>query len=108
MPVPARLAGYLALGLTWALESGSLQATGGSPLRLTQTVALPKVAGRIDHLTMDVAGERSFVCALGNNTLEVLDLRKGERAHTITGLGSPQGGRALWPAIAESIGRQNH
>jgi DNA-binding beta-propeller fold protein YncE len=32
-----------------------------------------------------------FVCALGNNSLEVIDLRKGERIHSITGLGSPQG-----------------
>jgi len=32
-----------------------------------------------------------FVCALGNNTVEVLDLQKGERVHTITGLGAPQG-----------------
>ena len=32
-----------------------------------------------------------FVCALGNNTVEVLDLRKGERIHSITGLGAPQG-----------------
>src|SRR5207253_1029345 len=29
--------------------------------------------------------------ALGNNTVEVLDLQKGERVHTITGLGAPQG-----------------
>jgi DNA-binding beta-propeller fold protein YncE len=32
-----------------------------------------------------------FVCALGNNTVEVLDLRKGDRVHSITGLGVPQG-----------------
>lgn len=32
-----------------------------------------------------------FVCALGNNSLEVIDLRKGERVHSITGLGAPQG-----------------
>ena len=32
-----------------------------------------------------------FVCALGNNTVEVLDLRKGERIHSITGLDAPQG-----------------
>jgi len=49
------------------------------------------VEGRIDHFTYDPAGERLFVCALGNNTVEVVDLRKGERIHSITGLGSPQG-----------------
>ena len=47
--------------------------------------------GRIDHFALDAAGDRLFVCALGNNTVEVLDLRKGERIHSITGLGAPQG-----------------
>ena len=61
------------------------------PLKLKQTIALPGVEGRIDHLTYDAAGERLFVCALGNNTVEVIDLRRGERIHSITGLGSPQG-----------------
>jgi DNA-binding beta-propeller fold protein YncE len=32
-----------------------------------------------------------FVCAVGNNTVEVLDLRKGVRIHSITDLGAPQG-----------------
>jgi DNA-binding beta-propeller fold protein YncE len=60
-------------------------------LRLKQTITLPGVDGRIDHLALDPSGERLFVCALGNNTVEVLDLRKGERVHSITGLGAPQG-----------------
>ena len=59
--------------------------------KLKQTIPLPGVEGRIDHLALDAAGERLFVCALGNNTVEVLDLRKGERIHSITGLGAPQG-----------------
>jgi DNA-binding beta-propeller fold protein YncE len=59
--------------------------------QLKQTIALPGVEGRIDHFALDAAGERLFVCALGNNTVEVVDLRKGERVHSITGLGTPQG-----------------
>ena len=47
--------------------------------------------GRIDHLAFDAARERLFVCALGNNTVEVVDLRKGERIHSITALSAPQG-----------------
>src|SRR6266404_499604 len=62
-----------------------------APLQLKQTIALPGVEGRIDHFALDAAGERLFVCALGNNTVEILDLRKGERIHSITGLGAPQG-----------------
>src|SRR5437764_1141101 len=60
-------------------------------LQLKQTIPLPSVEGRIDHLDLDAANERLFVCALGNNTVEVLDLRKGQRIHSITGLGAPQG-----------------
>src|SRR5262249_32968057 len=59
--------------------------------KLQQTIPLPGVEGRIDHFASDSSGQRLFVCALGNNTVEVLDVRKGERVHTITGLGAPQG-----------------
>jgi DNA-binding beta-propeller fold protein YncE len=62
-----------------------------APLRLKQTIALPGVEGRIDHLASDSSNERMFVCAVGNNSVEVVDLRKGERVHSITGLGAPQG-----------------
>jgi DNA-binding beta-propeller fold protein YncE len=60
-------------------------------LKLTQTLPLPGVEGRIDHFALDASGNRLFICALENNTVEVLDLRKGERIHSITGLGAPQG-----------------
>jgi DNA-binding beta-propeller fold protein YncE len=60
-------------------------------LQLKQTIALPGVEGRIDHLDIDAAGDRLFVCALGNNSVEIIDLRKGERIHSIGGLGAPQG-----------------
>jgi DNA-binding beta-propeller fold protein YncE len=68
-----------------------IAAQSTAPLKLTKTIALPGVQGRIDHIAFDAAGERLFICALGNNTVEVLDLRKGERIHSITGLGAPQG-----------------
>ena len=63
---------------------------GDARLQLQQTIPLPGVEGRIDHIAFDAAGQRLFVCALGNNSVEVLDLHKGERTHSITGLGSPQ------------------
>jgi glutamine cyclotransferase len=68
-----------------------VHAQSATRLELKQTIALPGVEGRIDHLAFDATGERLFVCALGNNTVEVLDLRKGERVHSIAGLGAPQG-----------------
>jgi outer membrane protein assembly factor BamB len=60
-------------------------------LKLKQTIPLAGVEGRIDHFAFDLAGQRLFICALGNNTVEVLDLRKGTQVHSITGLGAPQG-----------------
>ena len=81
---------YVALVLccTGILTVGGQNAV---PLKLKQTIPLPGVEGRIDHFAFDPTGERLFVCALGNNTVEVLDLRKGERIYSITGLGAPQG-----------------
>jgi DNA-binding beta-propeller fold protein YncE len=78
-----------------ALLSGgaafSAHAQSDAHLKLTQTIPLPGVEGRIDHLAVDAVGERLFVCALGSNSVEVLNLRKGQRIHSITGLGAPQG-----------------
>ena len=65
--------------------------SGDARIKLKQTIPLPGVEGRIDHFAFDTAGDRLFVCALGNNTVEVLDLRKGERIRSIAGLGAPQG-----------------
>src|SRR5437763_16881714 len=73
----------------WSCVVGA--AATGNALKLKQTIPLPGVEGRIDHFALDAAGDRLFVCALGNNTVEVLDLRKGQRIHSITGLGAPQG-----------------
>jgi YVTN family beta-propeller protein len=61
------------------------------PLRLEKTIELPDVQGRIDHLSIDVNGRRLFVSALGNNTLEVIDLKTGKRVSTIRQLKEPQG-----------------
>ena len=62
-----------------------------APLRLMQTFPLPGVEGRIDHLAIDLNGQRLFVAALGNDTVEVIDLQTGTRNHSITGLHEPQG-----------------
>src|SRR5437016_10582238 len=82
------LQAIVALVLCYTLATVRAQT---APLKLTKTIALPGVEGRIDHFAFDAAGERLFICALGNNSVEVLDLRKGERIHSITGLGAPQG-----------------
>jgi hypothetical protein len=64
-------------------------------LHLQAKIPLPGVSGRIDHLAYDSAGHRLFVAALGNNTIEVVDLAKRSRFHTISGLHEPQGLRYI-------------
>ena len=78
------LAGVLAF-------AAALQAAETNVLRQVQNIPLPDVEGRIDHFGVDIQGQRLFVSALGNNTLEVLDLREGKRLTSITGLKEPQG-----------------
>ncbi|HEU0208852.1 MAG TPA: YncE family protein [Candidatus Udaeobacter sp.] len=68
-----------------------VSAQNAVPIKLERRIALQGVEGRIDHFAFDRADERLFVCALGNNTVEVIDLRKGERVHSITSLAAPQG-----------------
>ncbi len=60
-------------------------------LRLDRVIPLPGVEGRIDHLAADVKGERLFVAALGNGTVEVVDIAQGKRTGQIKGLKDPQG-----------------
>ena len=71
--------------------AGLARAQAAQPLRLETTIELPDVQGRIDHMSIDVKGERLFVSALGNNTVEVIDLKAGKRAKTIGQLKEPQG-----------------
>ena len=78
---------FLVLFVGTALSWG--QAT--QPLRREKTIPLPDVSGRIDHLAVDVEGKRLFVAALGNNTLEAIDLKAGKRIGTIRQLPEPQG-----------------
>jgi len=77
-----------ALLVAWPLGRS---AASPPSLQLAQTIPLAGVEGRIDHLAVDVAGQRLFVAALGNNTLEVVDLRAGRRTHSVTGMREPQG-----------------
>lgn len=61
------------------------------PLQLIQTIQLQNIEGRIDHLAIDGQRERLFLAALGNNTLEVIDLKAGKVIHSVKGLDEPQG-----------------
>jgi len=73
---------------TW----GSLiRPQGTEPLRLVQSIPMPSIKGRIDHLSIDLANRRIFLAALGNNTVEVLGLVQGSRIKSLEGFQEPQG-----------------
>ncbi len=61
------------------------------PLRLIQAIPLAGVKGRFDHFAIDERGQRLFVAALGNNTLEVIDLAGGKRLRSLPGMSKPTG-----------------
>lgn len=88
----AALAGFI----FQAASSGRSSATEQqgreiSSLQLEEEIPVPNVAGRLDHFTADAKRKRLFVSALGNNTLEVIDVFSGKVIHSIQGLSEPQG-----------------
>jgi DNA-binding beta-propeller fold protein YncE len=82
-------------GRTGLLASLIVALMGGGGIchaqSLEKTIPLPGVAGRIDHLAYDAEHQRLYVAALGNNTVEIIDIQAGKVLHTIGGLAEPQG-----------------
>ena len=74
--------------LSLVLPSG-LQAA--DVLESAATVGMPSVKGRIDHFAVDLKRQRLFVAALGNDTLEIVDLKSSRRERSLGGFGEPQG-----------------
>lgn len=60
-------------------------------LTLLNTINMPDVAGRIDHMAFDSKGNRLFIAALANNTVEIVNLKAAKPIGTISGLNAPQG-----------------
>jgi DNA-binding beta-propeller fold protein YncE len=60
-------------------------------LKLEKTVQLQSITGKFDHFAFDAAGNRLFIAATGNHSVEVLNLSAGKVTESITGLGKPHG-----------------
>ncbi len=71
--------------------SGAALAQESPALSPKSPIHLTKVEGRMDHLGIDVKGQRLFATAFDNHTLEVIDLKTGRQIHTIANLNEPQG-----------------
>jgi len=76
----------LALSLVVAVR---VDAQANAPLKLLHTTPLPDFKGDLDHFAVDLKGNRLFVTAEVHKTVEVFNLKTGERIHSITGFGTP-------------------
>jgi DNA-binding beta-propeller fold protein YncE len=72
-------------------QSGDGPASDEAPLVAAGRIELKGVLGRIDHLAFDPATQRLYVAALGNGSIEVVDVAKGEFVGHVVGLAEPQG-----------------
>jgi hypothetical protein len=98
------MGGVLLLGGT-ACASGVTTVSAqdaSSPLKLEGTFPLPGVKGRIDHLAVDLEGNRLFVAEVANGSAEVIDLTDGKSLARVGGLHEPQG-IAWLPATDEFL-----
>jgi DNA-binding beta-propeller fold protein YncE len=91
---------FRVLAMSIPIVAASLLAGSGRPiaqtdnsahLQLEAKIPLGEVRGRIDHLAIDLVRQRLFVAELGNDTVGIVDLKKREVIHTISGLREPQG-----------------
>ena len=71
--------------------STQISKNGNETISLKQTIPLPNVTGRIDHLAFDGKKQTVFIAALGNNSVEVVDLNNKKVIHSIKELHEPQG-----------------
>jgi hypothetical protein len=72
------------------LAAAPLQAQQSVPLHLVQTIPLPGVTGRLDHMGVDLEQKRLFLAAVDNATLEVVDLSAGKVIKSLTGFKDTQ------------------
>jgi len=86
-----RLACVLLVALPPKLSAQESSAADASrPLVLTEAIPMTGVQGRFDHFGFD-GKNQLIVAALGNNSVEIIDISARVRSHSITGIPHPQG-----------------
>ena len=81
----------LPAAILFCFASGCNAQSQTNSLQLIKTIPLQNVSGRIDHLSFNSKNNYVFVAALGNNTVEVADLKNKKSVHSIKNLHEPQG-----------------
>jgi DNA-binding beta-propeller fold protein YncE len=59
------------------------------PLKLIAATPMPGFTGDFDHFGLDLQGNRLFLASEDQGTVEVFDLRTGERVHSVKGFTQP-------------------
>jgi hypothetical protein len=72
-----------AIALMFVAGVANLHGQIKQPLALVQTIPIPDVKGRLDHLWVDVGSERLFVAGLESGSVEVIDLKSSKWLQTI-------------------------
>jgi 4-phytase/acid phosphatase len=72
-----------------------------APFVLNRTIPLTGVSGHFDHLAIDDAGQRLFIAATTNHSVEVINLKTNKVEQSISGLGKPHG--LAWVAATGSL-----
>jgi DNA-binding beta-propeller fold protein YncE len=67
------------------------QPASAQPLTFVRAIELPRVEGRMDHLALNASGDKLFVAALANDTVEVVDVKGGAHLRSLPGFHEPQG-----------------
>jgi DNA-binding beta-propeller fold protein YncE len=80
-----------ALLASFSITALTTPAQDKEPLYLVQTIPMPNVKGRIDHMDVDAKGKRLFVAGLENGSLEVVDLQAGKWLKSTPGFKKTQG-----------------
>jgi hypothetical protein len=72
-------------------------------LRLVQTGPLP-TEGYMDHMAVDVKGQRLFISGEASKTIVVVDLKTGNVIHEVKGLGGPHSQAVLSSLYQQTVG----
>jgi DNA-binding beta-propeller fold protein YncE len=89
------LAGVFAVSFALSITSGAQEQTASNdefaPLVLVRIIPMPDVQGRFDHMAVDNKTGRIFAAVYGNDSVEVLEVQRGKRVHSIqAGFSKPQ------------------
>src|SRR5215471_1355816 len=74
----------LALSIAVASQTGP-----SGPIQLKSSVPIPGVKGAFDHFAADIKGNRLFLAAEGNKTVEIFDLQTGTHLQSVGGFDVP-------------------